>query len=340
MRYPNFLKPNDTIGLIAPSFGISGEPYTSKFISGKQKFVELGYNFKEGTNIYQIEKARSASAKVRAKDFMDMYLDPDVDMIFSVAGGELMVEILPFIDFELIKNSKPKFFMGYSDNTNLTFLLTILCDIATIYGPHLTEFGMTKWDDSIKESYQIITGNLLEQYSYPFYQTDDISQTVGHYLDSFNMLKPVKYHSLYDKNVNVSGRLIGGCLDVIMSFCGIYDQAIAEFKKRYHNDGIIWYLEACDLNPLMMLRSLLQLKLLGYFDDCKAILFGRSFHDEKVIFDISFDEAIHDALNDLNIPIITNMDIGHLPPTFTIINGSYVTVEVIDQKGKISYQLK
>ena len=31
--------------------------------------------------------------------------------------------------------AKPKWFMGYSDNTNLTFLLTTLCDTAAIYGP-------------------------------------------------------------------------------------------------------------------------------------------------------------------------------------------------------------
>lgn len=44
-----------------------------------------------------------------------------------------MCEILPYIDFEKIRNSEPKWFLGYSDNTNLIFLLATLCDTAAIY---------------------------------------------------------------------------------------------------------------------------------------------------------------------------------------------------------------
>ena len=53
-----------------------------------------------------------------------------------------MCEILPYIDFEKIRNSEPKWFLGYSDNTNLIFLLATLCDTAAIYGPCAAAFGM------------------------------------------------------------------------------------------------------------------------------------------------------------------------------------------------------
>lgn len=340
MRYPNFLKPNATIGLVAPSFGISGEPYTTKFTNGKKKFVELGYTFKEASSIYTLQKARSASAKQRADEFMRMYLDDSVDFIFSVAGGELMCEILPYLDFKLLAQSTPKFFMGYSDNTNLTFLLTLLCDTASIYGLHLTEYGMEKWDLSLIESYEIITGKRFSQNSYDFYQIDDKTHEVGNYLTSYNKTEPIIYKTLNDQDVTISGRLIGGCLDVLMFFCGTHYDKVADFKKRYQQDGVIFYLEACDLNPIMMTRSLLQLKTIGWFDNCNGIVFGRSYRDQEVVFDISFSDAIRDTLSDLNIPIIIDMDFGHLPPCFTIINGSYATISIKEKKGNITYQLK
>ena len=34
-------------------------------------------------------------------------------------------------------------FMGYSDNTNFCFPLTTICDVASIYGINITDFGNT-----------------------------------------------------------------------------------------------------------------------------------------------------------------------------------------------------
>lgn len=45
-----------------------------------------------------------------------------------------MCEDLDYVDFERVKEADPKWYMGYSDNTNFTFLLTTLCDTASIYG--------------------------------------------------------------------------------------------------------------------------------------------------------------------------------------------------------------
>ena len=37
-----------------------------------------------------------------------MMLDKEVDFVHSVAGGELMVQILPHLDFEALKEADPK----------------------------------------------------------------------------------------------------------------------------------------------------------------------------------------------------------------------------------------
>ena len=45
------------------------------------------------------------------------------------------------------------------------------------------------------------------------------------------------------------------------------------------------------------------------------------------------------ALKKFNVPIIYNVDIGHIPPQMYIINGSYAEFEFNDGKGKLIQRL-
>lgn len=55
---------------------------------------------------------RSTSEEQRAKEFNEMVNDKKVDLIMCASGGEFLLEILPYIDFELLKNN-PKFVCGF-----------------------------------------------------------------------------------------------------------------------------------------------------------------------------------------------------------------------------------
>ena len=44
MRYPKFIKPGDSIGFVAPSFGATTYPYSSRVKWSKKYFESLGYN--------------------------------------------------------------------------------------------------------------------------------------------------------------------------------------------------------------------------------------------------------------------------------------------------------
>ena len=67
-----------------------------------------------------------------------------------------MCEILDYVDWDKIKAAEPKWYMGFSDNTNFTFLLPTLCDTAAIYGPCATNFGMEPWDKSLEDAYALL----------------------------------------------------------------------------------------------------------------------------------------------------------------------------------------
>jgi muramoyltetrapeptide carboxypeptidase LdcA involved in peptidoglycan recycling len=116
---PEFLKENPTIYLVAPSFGCTTEPYKTRLEASIEKFKSLGANVIAGKNIWLSEGVVSSNTSIlRAKEINDAFLS-NADAIISVGGGELMCEILPYIEFEEIKKN-PKWFVGISYNTNLT----------------------------------------------------------------------------------------------------------------------------------------------------------------------------------------------------------------------------
>ncbi len=60
--------------------------------------------------------------KKRGEQFNELVKNKDVSCIFSVAGGDYLMEMLEYVDFESIKNN-PKWFQGFSDNTTLIYQL-------------------------------------------------------------------------------------------------------------------------------------------------------------------------------------------------------------------------
>lgn len=62
-----------------------------------------------------------------------MFKNKDINMIICALGGKFLIEILPYIDFDIINNNL-KLIAGFSDPTGLLYPITTKYDIATIYG--------------------------------------------------------------------------------------------------------------------------------------------------------------------------------------------------------------
>ena len=160
---------------MAPSFGCNIEPYKTSFNHALEKFHDMGYHTELGPNCYEGSGIGiSNTPKNCAEELNDMYVSEKNDALISCGGGELMCEILDNVDFDAIKAAKPKWYMGYSDNTNFTFLLTTICDVASIYGPCAGTFGMEPWDESIEDSFSLFTGKKLTMQSYPFWEKEGL----------------------------------------------------------------------------------------------------------------------------------------------------------------------
>lgn len=336
MIYPKFLNEGDTVGVCAPSDGINSYINLTRFDNAILNFNKIGLNIIESESCRKSIIGKSADKKIRANEVCNMFKKADINGIICLSGGDFLIEILPYIDFDIIKEN-PKWLQGYSDPTALLFVITTMLDIATIYGYNFKTFGMEKWHDSLKDDILLLMGDKLSFNSYEKYEEKSLEYITGK--EGFNLDTSVKINSINLDIINTfSGRIIGGCLDVLLSIIGTKFDFISEFISKYKNDGIIWFFDNCELTSEQIIRGLWQLKNAGAFKNCNGIIFGRS-GIEKSCYNISFEDAIKEGLEDLKIPIILNANIGHKPPQIPIIIGSFAEIFVKNGSGRIKYSL-
>lgn len=348
MRYPEFLKENGTIGFVAPSFGCGIEPYKSAFENAKRKWQTAGYGLDIGPNCYAVEGVGISNTPEKCgRELTDYYVSDQNDCLISCGGGELMCEILNYVDFEAIAKAKPKWYMGYSDNTNMTFLLTTLCDTASIYGPCAAAFGMEPWHPSIGDAFALLKGKKLTFDSYGMWEKESLKDE-AHPLLPYNCTEPLQVKlfapdesgSLAEVRETVmEGRLLGGCMDCLVNFLGTKFDKVNAFSEKYKEDGFIWFLEACDLNVFAIRRAMWQMENAGWFAHVKGFLIGRPLNGENSM-NLDHFHAVLATAEKYQVPVIMDADLGHLSPAMPLITGSMAKIEGADGKIKVSMELK
>ncbi len=322
------------IYFIAPSMSAYAEKYKIRVNSAIKNFKNLGHDVIVGPNVFLPNKGLLSNDKeLCAKEFMDAYINGDI--IISVGGGEMMIEILEYIDFSILKKYPNKIFLGYSDNTNLTFTLTTILNFKTIYGPNASGFDLFPFSNSILDTYEMLFKNKKIFKGYPSFEltpieTDELivplNLTEPKIITALNYIKPFK------------GVMIGGCLDSLISLCGTKFDNVSNYISGYKDDGIIWFLETCDLNPLQTKRALIQLKYAGWFKYVKGFIIGRPLRFNEIIFELNHNEAIKSVIEPLNVPILFNVDLGHLKPALPILCGASALISYTNDNIIIEYE--
>ena len=338
MRYPDFLQDGGRIGFIAPSFGCATEPYISCFKEALKRFEAMGFETVIGPNCSEDKGVgKSNLPELCGAEINDFFTNDKCDVIISCGGGETMCEDLPYVDFEKIAESKPKWFMGYSDNTNLTFTLPTLCDIAAVYGPNASSFGQRPWHPAIEDALNLLRGRELNVHNYPKWEIESFKADDNPYVP-FNTTEDFCMSfggSAAGKNeVSFSGRMIGGCLDSLAGLCGTSFDRAREFSERYAADGIIWFLESCELRSMSIRRTLWQLENAGWFTNVRGFIIGRPYEYDMDDFGLDRIAAFRSALDHFNVPVLLDVDLGHLPPAMPIISGAMA--EVTAKSGSLA----
>ena len=324
MLYPEFIKKKETIGICAPSAGVGKK--LDIYLTSLEHLHQF-FSTKETASV-RIHNLRSNTPEIRAQELHTIIDDEDVKLILCASGGDFLFEILPHVQFEKFLQH-PKWIMGYSDPTSLLYTLTTKYDIATIYGCNGSSYDVDH--PFIDNNLDIIQGNLVTQHSFSHYQkTEDFIQNIDEFKGTVKWI-------LSQPEINVSGRCIGGCLEVLQNLFGTIYDGTNNFINRYQNDGIIWYFDVFNMSAETFYLTLLKMKYTNYFIHTKAIIVGRVCFENSET-GMTYLEALQKAIPD--IPFIFNADIGHVSPKMTLINGAIMHLQAQDNKGSISFTLQ
>lgn len=249
--------------------------------------------------------------------------------------------------------------MGFSDNTNMTFLLATLCDTASIYGPCAAAFGMEPWHESLWDAYHLLRGEKSSIEGYALWEKEG-KKDEEHPLEPYNVTEEkklmvclpekqknnVQYKPLVQpaeelqEEITMQGRLLGGCMDCLVNLLGTEFDKVQEFTEEYQDDGIIWFLESCDLNVMSIRRAVWQMKHAGWFSHVKGFLIGRPAVFGQEMMGLDQYHAVTDLLAGYQVPVIMDADIGHIPPMMPLVCGSYADISVSGNALKVNMQWK
>ncbi|WP_046227866.1 S66 family peptidase [Paenibacillus dauci] len=334
--YPAPLRKGDRIAIIAPSSGVNPQ-YHHLLHRTRDQLEQAGYEVILGESIWTNDKCVSLPKAKRAAELQQFLLDEQIQAIIPPWGGEFLMELLPLLDWDRIRQLPPKWILGFSDISTLTFAYTLQTGYASAHGPGAVDISgtndptTTKWQEVLTA----LAGQTIEQQSSSHYQTvSDPSR------DGLNLETPTYWHILgkeeeSDLSLEFSGRLIGGCMDVLTILIGTDWAPVPSFIEQYGaTDGVIWYLESCEMNAGDIYRHLWQMNQAGWFRHARGILIGRPA-GYSALGNFELTDALHQVFDDLEIPVVYGVDIGHIPPQLTLVNGASAIVSVKSGQGSI-----
>ncbi|EJO5346126.1 LD-carboxypeptidase [Clostridium botulinum] len=286
------LNSGDTIGIVSPASPIEKDI----ILKNIKIFKNLGFNIKLGNHIYDKCDYLAGEDINRAKDLMDMFTDPSIDMLLCSRGGYGSMRILPYLDFNIIKNN-PKIFGGFSDITVLLNCISSKCNFTTFHCP------------------------MLSSNFHNIYTLKSFLQALMNNFTSYEVSNPNFIPTLSLTDAVVEGTLVGGNLSLICNTLGT--------PYEINTVDNILLLEEISEPPYKIDRMLTQLILSGKIESCSGLILGQfsncTMDNYKKNF--SINEFILDKLSYSSKPTIANLMTGHCEPNITLPIGSKIRLD-------------
>ena len=305
---PAPLKTGDEIRIVAPSRGIKIIGPDSREIA-RQRFEEMGLKVVYAENAVDDNWDLMGTTEIakRAADINEAFADTRVKAIFTMIGGFNSNQLLPFLDYELIKKH-PKIFCGFSDITALLNGIYAKTGLVTFSGPHFSSFGMKKGFDY---TWQVMKTMLFGKGSYTVVPSEEWSDDLW-FIDQEkrSFIKNEGYWIIHSGTAR--GTIIGGNLGTFNLLLG------SSYRPEFKKDTIL-FVENCFESSGDGATFLRELQALAYqpdFKNVKAVLIGR-FQKASAV-DENKLRYIVNAIPQLdNLPVIGNVDFGHTTPMLT-----------------------
>lgn len=241
---------------------------------------------------------------MRAEELNRMFANPEITAIFCLRGGYGSPQILPLLDYTLIKNN-PKLFIGYSDITALHIALQQKSLLATVHGS-MPASDLIDADEDMNHSFQAF----LES---PFSRRT-IHNPVGEPIES---LIPGK----------ACGILTGGNVSLIVSLMGIPYEMDAK--------GKILFLEEVNEEWYKIDRMLNQLAMAGKFAEAKGIVLGSWTDCSPPSDGLLIKNLLTEILLPFNKPVLWNVRAGHCKPSVALPLGTLAEMDAFQSRLRI-----
>ena len=318
MLKPERLRPGDKVAIVSLSRGMLGEaPFLHKYHLAKER-LERDY----GLRVVAMPNALKGidylyqHPEARAQDLMDAFRDPEIKAVFSAIGGDDTIRLLPYIDFDVLKNN-PKIFTGFSDSTSNHFMLH-KAGLVSYYGAAI----MTNWAEyvSINEyTAEAIDKTLFhpqERWTIPAsdfcsYEGDKVWWGEEHMNEATPRFPNTGYEVLQGTG-KASGPLLGGCVEVFIQLFGTPLWPTVEEWR-----GKLLLLETSEENMAehWLTWFLRGLHAQGVLHAIRGIVVGKpAFPDKLETYKEVYRQVVGFEAGLPDLPILYNVNVGHAYP--------------------------
>ena len=245
IKRPKRLMKGQTVAIVAPA-SVTYESLQLQL--ALEALQAMGLKAKVGDHVMDRFGYLAGQDRDRAADINAAFIDPEVDAIFALRGGWGASRLLPFIDFDAIREN-PKVILGYSDITSLLNAIYAKAGVVSFHGPNL----MSRWNEF---TYQSMREVLFEAKSARYSNPIDLDGELVVRKNRIQTIVPGR----------AEGHLIGGNLTLMTALLG------TPYLPKF--DNAILFLEDVGEAIYRVDRMLTQLRLSGHLQKVSGIVFG------------------------------------------------------------------
>lgn len=297
---PAALKQGDTIGIVATSWVIKRETIEA----GKTFLESKGFKVKVHPNNDMChDELWGGDYKTRAAALHEYWADPEIKAIIATTGGLRCLNLLDYLDFDLLAKT-PKIFSGFSDNTAIINALWHKRGVPSLHGPHVRSFVNDNKEKNFADFLSVASGEKA----------------------TLQFESPQAF-----KNGTGEGHLIGGNLCLMNYLLG------TEYAPSFKNAIVLIEDEMEEIRNID--RMLMQLRRLGKLEEAAGLIIGNFTMISNTGtsgFPYSLDELIHEYTHDLDIPVVMTHSFGHGGRMMSLPVGIRAKLEVSDSKASLS----
>ncbi|BDZ42156.1 LD-carboxypeptidase [Paraoerskovia sediminicola] len=338
VRYPRPLRPGDTIGVTAPSAPVPAA-LDARLDHAIERLRARGFDVRVG-DCLRGDGVTSAPAADRAAELASMLTDPEVRAVVPPWGGSLAIDLLGLLDWDELAHD-PTWLVGFSDLSTLLMPLTLRTGVASLHGQNLMDTPyrvpepLHHWLDVLAEP----AGAVVVQGAAAAYRAGGWDDYEGDpTVHEFTLDTPAGWTRLdADDPVEVTGRLIGGCIETVGNLAGTPYGDIGAFASEHAPEGLIVHLEASSADSDEIGRRLWGMRHAGWFERANAVLVGRT--RAPGVDGFSQHDAVLDALGGLGLPVIADVECGHVAPYLALVEGALATVTHGPGESRIEQRL-